>query len=103
VISRGDLDGRQSTWIARLHLGRAAPYLGSVCLVLVMRPRRGLPLICQSGWRVRQSSAGGGFAACDSVTDLAREVCSDWDYPGLWQERAPLGLARTVSRKDFWI
>jgi peptidoglycan/xylan/chitin deacetylase (PgdA/CDA1 family) len=40
--------------------------------------------------------AGGG-----SVADLAAKVRGDWDYLGLWQERAPLALAKVVSPADF--
>jgi peptidoglycan/xylan/chitin deacetylase (PgdA/CDA1 family) len=41
------------------------------------------------------------FATRDSLDDLAAKVRGDWDYLGMWQERAPRWLARLVSPQDF--
>jgi peptidoglycan/xylan/chitin deacetylase (PgdA/CDA1 family) len=41
------------------------------------------------------------FATRDSVEELAAKVRGDWDYLGVWQERAPRALARLVSPQDF--
>jgi peptidoglycan/xylan/chitin deacetylase (PgdA/CDA1 family) len=41
------------------------------------------------------------FATHDSVATIAEKVRGDWDYLGLWQERAPRALARLVSPQDF--
>ena len=41
------------------------------------------------------------FATRDSVETLAAKVRGDWDYLGVWQERAPRALARLVSPQDF--
>lgn len=41
------------------------------------------------------------FATRDSVDDLAAKIRGDWDYLGIWQERAPRPLAKLVSPQDF--
>jgi peptidoglycan/xylan/chitin deacetylase (PgdA/CDA1 family) len=41
------------------------------------------------------------FTTRDSTEDLAAKVRGDWDYLGLWQERAPRRLARLTSPQDF--
>ena len=41
------------------------------------------------------------FATRDSVETLSAKVRGDWDYLGVWQERAPRALARLVSPQDF--
>lgn len=41
------------------------------------------------------------FATRDSVKQIAAKVRGDWDYLGVWQERAPRALARLVSPQDF--
>ena len=41
------------------------------------------------------------FATGDSVETLAAKVRGDWDYLGVFQERAPRALARLVSPQDF--
>jgi peptidoglycan/xylan/chitin deacetylase (PgdA/CDA1 family) len=41
------------------------------------------------------------FATRDSVQEIAAKVAGDWDYLGLWQERAPRFLARIISPQDF--
>lgn len=41
------------------------------------------------------------FATGDTVADLARKVRGDFDYIGIWQEHAPLLIARVVSPGDF--
>jgi peptidoglycan/xylan/chitin deacetylase (PgdA/CDA1 family) len=41
------------------------------------------------------------FVTRDSVDELKSKVRGDWDYLGLWQERAPRALARIVSPQDF--
>jgi peptidoglycan/xylan/chitin deacetylase (PgdA/CDA1 family) len=41
------------------------------------------------------------FATRDTVQDLEAKVRGDWDYLGVWQERAPRPLAKLVSPQDF--
>lgn len=41
------------------------------------------------------------FTTGDSVADLAGKIRGEWDYLGVWQERAPLAVARIVSPGDF--
>jgi peptidoglycan/xylan/chitin deacetylase (PgdA/CDA1 family) len=41
------------------------------------------------------------FATRDSVETLSAKVRGDWDYLGVWQERAPRAVARLVSPQDF--
>ncbi|MEM4407031.1 MAG: polysaccharide deacetylase family protein [Candidatus Methanomethylicaceae archaeon] len=41
------------------------------------------------------------FVTRDTVETLAQKVYGGWDWLGWWQEKAPLWLARFVSRKDF--
>lgn len=43
------------------------------------------------------------FVTGDSVEILAEKAMGAWDWLGLWQEGAPLWLARLVSRKDFLV
>jgi peptidoglycan/xylan/chitin deacetylase (PgdA/CDA1 family) len=41
------------------------------------------------------------FATRDSVEVIEQKVRGDWDYLGVWQERAPRPLAKLVSPQDF--
>ena len=41
------------------------------------------------------------FATRDSVETLSEKVRGDWDYLGIFQERAPRPLAKLVSPQDF--
>jgi peptidoglycan/xylan/chitin deacetylase (PgdA/CDA1 family) len=41
------------------------------------------------------------FSTRDSLEALRAKVRGDWDYLGIWQERAPRALARLVSPQDF--
>ena len=41
------------------------------------------------------------FATGDSVEDLAAKIRGDLDYLAVWQEHAPLALAKVVSPGDF--
>ena len=41
------------------------------------------------------------FATRDSVAELQAKVLGDWDYLGIFQERAPRPLAKLVSPQDF--
>jgi peptidoglycan/xylan/chitin deacetylase (PgdA/CDA1 family) len=41
------------------------------------------------------------FTTRDSVADLAAKVRGDWDYLGLWQEKAPPAVAKIMSPADF--
>jgi peptidoglycan/xylan/chitin deacetylase (PgdA/CDA1 family) len=41
------------------------------------------------------------FVTGDSTAVLSAKVRGDWDFLGVWQERAPRPLARIVSPQDF--
>lgn len=43
------------------------------------------------------------FVTQDRVETLGKKVNGAWDWLGLWQERAPLWLARLISPEDFQV